>query len=59
MLRDHHKEMPNLSTFFFPGNNHTSLMGNSFYSRTPGDAPTTLVTWVTDWLDGDVSHVGP
>ncbi len=54
------KELPNLSTFFFPGSAHTSLMSRAFYTRTPGDeSTTTMVTWVTNWLDGEVSHVGP
>ena len=53
------KELPNFSTFFFPGSGHTTLMGNGFYTRTTGDGSSRLVTWVRDWLDGEVSHVGP
>ena len=44
-------------SFLFTGNDHTSLGGNSLYSRT--SQGTALVDWFDDFLNGSAGHVGP
>ena len=48
---------PNFGTFYFPGGQHTSLVGATYDTRTAGT--TKLTDWVSAFVTGTVSNVGP
>lgn len=55
---------PNAGAFLFPGTDHTSLQGSTFYTRVAADPRSSdgevrLTSWVEALIDGSVRNIGP
>jgi hypothetical protein len=61
-IRTQFASNPNFGTFYFGGEDHTSLEGDTFYTRdtsTADGGSVLLTTWVASLVAGQASNAGP